>query len=92
MILFAAAQAGLVTVLLGTRQQKPEIAYVLTDCGARLLIHEASLAERVPDAKDVPDLRIVSSSTTMRACRRFRVLPITRRLWKRPRSARKTPR
>ena len=56
MILFAAAQAGLVTVLLGTRQQKPEIAYVLTDCGAKLLIHEASLAERVPDAKDVPDL------------------------------------
>src|SRR5882757_4106594 len=32
--LFAAAHAGLVTVLLSTRQQKPEIAYVLTDCGA----------------------------------------------------------
>src|SRR5581483_1491541 len=56
LILFAAAQAGLVTVLLGTRQQKPEIAYVLTDCGAKLLIHEASLSERVPDATDVPDL------------------------------------
>ncbi|HLZ02170.1 MAG TPA: class I adenylate-forming enzyme family protein [Bradyrhizobium sp.] len=57
LILFAAAHAGLVTVLLGTRQQKPEIAYVLTDCGAKLLIHEASLAGRVPDAKDVPDLK-----------------------------------
>ena len=34
----------LVTVLLSTRQQKPEIAYVLTDCGARLLVHEAALA------------------------------------------------
>jgi long-chain acyl-CoA synthetase len=56
LILFAAAQLGLVTVLLGTRQQKPEIAYVLTDCGAKALIHEASLAGRVPDAKDVPDL------------------------------------
>ncbi len=56
LILYAAAQAGLVTVLLGTRQQKPEIAYVLADCGAKLLIHEASLAGRVPDAKDVPDL------------------------------------
>jgi acyl-CoA synthetase (AMP-forming)/AMP-acid ligase II len=54
--LFAAARAGLVTVLLGTRQQKPEIAYVLTDCGARLLIHEAQLADRVPDARDVPEL------------------------------------
>src|SRR5262249_41909616 len=53
---FAAAKLGLVTVLLSTRQQKPEIAYVLADCGARLLIHEAGLAERLPDAADVPDL------------------------------------
>jgi long-chain acyl-CoA synthetase len=55
--MFAAAHAGLITVLLGTRQQKPEIAYVLTDCGARLLIHEAGLADRVPEARDVPDLQ-----------------------------------
>ncbi|MBR1195976.1 acyl--CoA ligase [Bradyrhizobium sp. AUGA SZCCT0240] len=54
--MFAAAHAGLVTVLLSTRQQKPEIAYVLTDSGAKLLIHEATLAERVPDAGEVPDL------------------------------------
>jgi acyl-CoA synthetase (AMP-forming)/AMP-acid ligase II len=54
--LFAAAHAGLVTVLLSPRQQKPEIAYVLTDCGAKLLVHEATLADRLPDARDVPDL------------------------------------
>jgi long-chain acyl-CoA synthetase len=53
---FAAAHLGLVTVLLSTRQQKPEIAYVLADCGAKLLIHEAALADRLPDAADVPDL------------------------------------
>jgi acyl-CoA synthetase (AMP-forming)/AMP-acid ligase II len=55
--MFAAAHLGLVTVLLSTRQQKPEIAYVLADCGARLLIHEAAFADRLPDAEDVPDLR-----------------------------------
>jgi len=49
LILFAAAHQGLITVLLGTRQQKPEIAYVLNDCGASLLIHESSLIDRVPD-------------------------------------------
>jgi acyl-CoA synthetase (AMP-forming)/AMP-acid ligase II len=54
--MFAAAHAGLVTVLLSTRQQKPEIAYVLTDCGAKLLVHEADLAERLPVPRDVPDL------------------------------------
>jgi acyl-CoA synthetase (AMP-forming)/AMP-acid ligase II len=55
--MFGAAKLGLVTVLLGTRQRKPEIAYVLNDCGARLLIHEATLADRLPDACDVPDLK-----------------------------------
>jgi long-chain acyl-CoA synthetase len=54
--LFGAAHLGAVTVLLGTRQQKPEIAYVLSDCGAKLLIHEAALADRLPDARDVPEL------------------------------------
>jgi acyl-CoA synthetase (AMP-forming)/AMP-acid ligase II len=53
---FAAAREGLVTVLLSVRQQKPEIAYVLEDCGAKLLIHEASLSDRLPDAQDVPEL------------------------------------
>src|SRR5437870_4354023 len=55
--MFAAAHAGLVTVLLSVRQQKPEIAYVLTDCGAKLLVHEAGLADRLPDARDVPELK-----------------------------------
>jgi long-chain acyl-CoA synthetase len=54
--MFAAANLGLVTVLLSTRQQKPEIAYVLTDCGAKLLIHEARLVDRLPGPGDVPDL------------------------------------
>lgn len=54
--MFAAAHAGLVTVLLSTRQQKPEIAYVLTNCGAKVLVHETALADRLPHAGDVPDL------------------------------------
>ena len=54
--MFGAAHLGAITVLLSTRQQKPEIAYVLADCGATLLIHEAALADRLPEARDVPDL------------------------------------
>jgi len=53
---FACAHEGLVTVLLSTRQQKPEIAYVLDNCGAKLLIHEASLVGRLPEAQEVPEL------------------------------------
>jgi long-chain acyl-CoA synthetase len=37
--MFAAAQLGAVAVLLSTRQQKPEIAYALNDCGAVMIIH-----------------------------------------------------
>ena len=55
--MFGAAHIGAVTVLLSTRQQKPEIAYVLADCGAKLLIHEATLADRLPDTSDIPDLK-----------------------------------
>jgi long-chain acyl-CoA synthetase len=55
--IFAAAQLGLVTVLLSTRQQTPEIAHVLNDCGAVMIIHEAVLADRLPDARDVPGLK-----------------------------------
>src|ERR1700726_4127632 len=66
--MFGAAHLGLVTVLLGTRQQKPEIAYVLNDCGARLLIHEVALADRLPDAADVPGLmHLVSVDDDARA-------------------------
>ena len=54
--MFGAAHLGAVTVILSTRQQKPEIAYVLADCGARLLIHEATLADRLPESRDTPDL------------------------------------
>jgi long-chain acyl-CoA synthetase len=55
--MFAAAQLGAVTVLLSTRQQKPEIAYALQNCGAVLIIHEATLGDRLPDPGDVPELR-----------------------------------
>src|SRR3989440_9122687 len=55
--MFGAAHLGAVTVIPSTRQQKPEIAYVLADCGAKLLIHEAMLAHRLPDGRGIPDLK-----------------------------------
>ena len=54
--LYGAAHLGLVSVMLGIRQQKPEIAYVLTDSGAKALIHEDELAERLPDSAELPQL------------------------------------
>src|SRR5260370_5554020 len=44
--MFGAAHLGAVTVRLSTRQQKPEIAYMLVDYGPKLRSHEAPLADR----------------------------------------------
>jgi acyl-CoA synthetase (AMP-forming)/AMP-acid ligase II len=47
--LFAAARLGAIAVPLNIRSQKPELAYVLEHCGAKLVIHEDELADRLPD-------------------------------------------
>jgi long-chain acyl-CoA synthetase len=44
----AAARLGAVPVPLGIRMQLPEVEYALADSGARLLVHDHDLADRVP--------------------------------------------
>src|ERR1700744_6347466 len=56
--MFGVAQLGAIAVVLSTRQQKPEIAYALNDSGAMLIIHEAALTDRLPNASDVPALKL----------------------------------
>ena len=51
-VLFGAAQLGAVFVPVNTRLAPPEIAHVLGNSGARLLIHDEALAERVGSAAD----------------------------------------
>jgi long-chain acyl-CoA synthetase len=52
--LFGAAWLGAVAVPLSIRQQRPEITYVLNDCGARLMICEPDLVERLPEPAETP--------------------------------------
>jgi acyl-CoA synthetase (AMP-forming)/AMP-acid ligase II len=54
--LFGAAWLGAICVPLSTRLQRPEIAHALNDCGARLLMHEEALVDRLPARSEVPDL------------------------------------
>lgn len=54
---FAAAHLGAVAVPLSHRLQRAEIGYIVNHCAARLIIHEAALADRVPDIVEAPDLR-----------------------------------
>jgi long-chain acyl-CoA synthetase len=45
----AAARLGAIPVPIGIREQKPGLEYILRHCGAKVVVHEARLAERVPD-------------------------------------------
>lgn len=56
--LLALARLGAITVPVGVREQRPGLAYIARQCGARGLIAEAALAERIPDAAEAPELQI----------------------------------
>ena len=54
--LFAIARIGAVAVPLGAGQPRPEIAFAVGNCGAKLLIIDAGFADRVPDRSEAPSL------------------------------------
>lgn len=71
-VLLACARMGAIAVPMGIRLRKPEIAFICSQSGARLLIHEADLAAEMPDAADAPGLetRIALGSADFEALRR----------------------
>ena len=54
---FGILRIGAIAVPLNTRDQKPELEYLIGHAGAKVLIHESHLAERVPDAAAIPAVR-----------------------------------
>ena len=56
--LFAVAHLGAIAVPLSTREQTPGLAYMLNDCAAAMIVHDAELGERLPAAADLPSLRV----------------------------------
>jgi long-chain acyl-CoA synthetase len=57
-MLLAVLRLGAITVPIGTRLQTPEIAYIVQHSGAKVLVHDADLAARLPAGSDVPGLRL----------------------------------
>lgn len=52
----ACLRSGLVAVPVGARSQGPEIAHMLGDSGARVVLHDAALAERLPPGPDAVEI------------------------------------
>ncbi len=52
----ATTRLGAVIVPISPRLQKPEVAHIMADCGARFLVADAALAHQIPDRAVMPDL------------------------------------
>ncbi len=55
--LFAIARLGAIAVPISIREQTPGLAYMLTNCSASMLVHDADLGDRLPAAADIPGMR-----------------------------------
>ena len=47
-VLFAALRLGAIAVPISIREQTPGLAYMLAHCGAKVLVHDTDLADRLP--------------------------------------------
>jgi long-chain acyl-CoA synthetase len=55
--LLAIIRIGAIAVPINIREQTDELAYVLADCGASALVHEADLTARLPGAERTPGIK-----------------------------------
>ena len=53
-VLLGAARIGAIAVPVNVREQTPELTYILNHCGAKALVHDASVADRLPAPDDLP--------------------------------------
>lgn len=56
--LFAVIRLGAIAVPLNVREQRPELAFVLGHCGARGLVCESALVDRISDPDTLPALAV----------------------------------
>jgi long-chain acyl-CoA synthetase len=56
--LLALLRLGAIAVPVSVREQGPGLAYVLGQCGARGIVHDDALADRLPAAGEVPSLAL----------------------------------
>ena len=54
----ALQRLGVITVPVGTREQRPGLAYITRQCGAVAVVADAALVDRLPDTAEAPALRL----------------------------------
>jgi O-succinylbenzoic acid--CoA ligase len=56
--LLACLRLGAIAVPVNVREQRPELAFIVNQCGARAIVFDAALADRVPAPGEAPALAI----------------------------------
>jgi long-chain acyl-CoA synthetase len=56
--LLASLRLGAIAVPVNVREQRPELAFILDQCGARAIVFDAALADRLPAPADAPALYV----------------------------------
>jgi O-succinylbenzoic acid--CoA ligase len=56
--LLACLRLGAIAVPVNVREQRPELAFILNQCGAKALAFDATLADRIPAPGDAPALAV----------------------------------
>jgi O-succinylbenzoic acid--CoA ligase len=57
-VFYAIEYLGAIAVPVGVREQRPGLAYMLQQCGARAIVFDSELAARIPDAAEVPSIML----------------------------------
>ena len=57
-VLLALQRLGAIAVAVGVREQRPGLAYIANQCGARTVVFDAELADRIPDSDETPALAL----------------------------------
>ncbi|MEQ6250223.1 class I adenylate-forming enzyme family protein [Sulfitobacter sp. HNIBRBA3233] len=55
--LLAAIRVGAIAVPINVREGAPELAHILNDCSASVVVHDAEIAEKLPAPEDVPSVK-----------------------------------
>jgi O-succinylbenzoic acid--CoA ligase len=57
-VLLALQRLGAIAVPVGVREQRPGLTYIANQCGARTIVLDSELADRIPDLDDTPELSL----------------------------------
>ncbi len=75
-VLFATLRLGAIAVPMSVREQAPALAYMLAHSGAKLIVHDTDLTDRLPAAEAAPTIR---QRVAVDARARFEAMPLLSR-------------